>query len=68
MALRVRWASGWWSFVCDELFGWKPDGVYGFGAEERTKDGVGCSWCWSGDCSGDPLESDERSEPDEWMD
>lgn len=68
MALRVRWASGWCSLVCEELLCWKPAGVYGFGADERTKDGVGCSWCWSGDCSGEPLDSDERSEPEEWMD
>jgi hypothetical protein len=68
IALRMRWASGWWSLVCAELLCWKPEGVYGFGADERTKDGVGCSWCWRGDCSGEPLDSDERSEPDEWMD
>ena len=37
-------------------------------AEDRTKEGVGCSWCCRGDCSGDPLESEERSEPDEWID
>lgn len=67
MALRVRWASGWCSLVC-ELFCWNPTGVYGLGAEDRTNEGVGCSWCWSGDCSGEPLDSDERSEPDEWMD
>lgn len=67
MALRVRWASGWWSFVC-ELDCWKPAGVYGFGAEERTKEGVGCNWCWRGDWLGEPLDSDERSEPEEWMD
>jgi hypothetical protein len=67
MALRVRWACGWCSFACVELLCWKP-GAYGFGAEESTKDGVGCSWCWRGDCSGEPLDSDERSEPEEWMD
>ena len=67
IALRVRWASGWWSLVC-ELFCWKLTGVYGLGAVESTKEGVGCSWCWSGDCSGEPLDSDERSEPDEWID
>jgi hypothetical protein len=66
MALRVRWASGWWSFVCE--FCWKLEGVYGLGAVDRTKEGVGCSWCCSGDCSGEPLESEERSEPEEWMD
>lgn len=37
-------------------------------AEERTKLGVGWSWCCSGDESGDPLDSDDRSEPEEWMD
>lgn len=42
--------------------------MYGLGAEDSTNEGVGCSWCCRGDCSGDPLESDERSEPDEWMD
>jgi hypothetical protein len=67
MALRVRWASGWCSLVW-ELFCWKPTGVYGFGAVDRTNEGVGCSWCCRGDCSGDPLDSEERSEPDEWMD
>lgn len=67
IALRVRWASGWCSLVW-ELFCWKPTGVYGLGAEESTKEGVGCSWCCRGDCSGDPLESEERSEPEEWMD
>ena len=42
--------------------------MYGLGAEDRTKEGVGCSWCWRGDCSGEPLDSEERSEPEEWMD
>jgi len=42
--------------------------VYGLGAEDRMKDGVGCNWCCRGDCSGDPLDSEERSEPEEWMD
>jgi len=67
IALRVRWASGWCSLVW-ELFCWKPTGVYGLGAEDSTKEGVGCSWCCRGDCSGDPLESEERSEPEEWID
>jgi hypothetical protein len=38
------------------------------GAVDRTKEGVGWSWCCRGDWSGEPLDSDERSEPDEWMD
>lgn len=27
MALRVRWASGWWSLVWEELLDWKAAGV-----------------------------------------
>ena len=69
IALRVRWASGWWSLVCDEFCcGWYPAGVYGFGADDNTKLGVGCSWCWRGDDSGEPLDKDDRSDPEEWMD
>jgi hypothetical protein len=44
MALRVRWASGWWSLVW-ELLCWYPAGVYGFGAVDKTNEGVGCNWC-----------------------
>jgi len=69
IALRVRWASGWCSLVCDEFCcGWYPAGVYGFGADDNTKLGVGCSWCWRGDDSGEPLDKDDRSDPEEWMD
>lgn len=38
---------------------------------DKEIDGVTCwagwIWCWSGDESGEPLERDDRSEPDEWM-
>lgn len=28
----------------------------------------GCAWCCRGDVSGEPLDSDDLSEPEEWMD
>ena len=43
IALRVRWASGWCSLVCEALFCWTLDGVYGLGAVDRTNEGVGCN-------------------------
>ncbi|KAH9830241.1 hypothetical protein Tdes44962_MAKER09061 [Teratosphaeria destructans] len=73
IAFRVRCAIGWWSFIAC----WWYDAccatglnVFG-GAEERRKDGfeVGCTCCCSGEPSGEPEDSEPRSEEDaEWMD
>jgi hypothetical protein len=61
MALRVRCVA--WGEVCWKEVDWKVLVVGG-----SRKDDEGWSWCWSGDCSGEPLERELRSEPDEWMD
>jgi hypothetical protein len=42
--------------------------MYGFEAELREKLGVTCCGCCVGDDSGEPLESDERSEDEECID
>ena len=47
----------------------KEGGAYAdVAAEDNDSAGVicsGCIWCWSGDDSGDPLDRDDRSEPEE---
>jgi len=42
--------------------------MYGFDCELRENAGWTCVACCVGDDSGEPLESDDRSEEDEWMD
>lgn len=66
IALRVRWASGWWILVCWVVC-WKLDGVK-LVADGSRNVGVGWICCWSGEESGEPLESDDRSDPAELMD
>jgi hypothetical protein len=41
--------------------------MYGLLAELSEKEGVTCWTCWVGEDSGEPLESEERSE-EEWID
>lgn len=69
MALRVRWAMGWCSFMwwgCGKPVG---DGLKVLGAVESRKEGVGCAWSCSGELSGDPEDMEPRSDPEEeWMD
>ena len=50
------------------MFDWKEAGVYGLGTADNTKDGVGASECCVGELSGDPLDKDDRSEPEECID
>lgn len=67
IAFRTRVAAGWWILRLDDWF-WYPEGIYGFDAELREKLGVTCCGCCVGDESGEPLDSDERSEDEEWID
>lgn len=68
MALRLRWARGAWIFVCcatDE--DWL---LYEFELKlpdegGRRKLDEGWIWCCKGECSGEPLDSDDRSDPAE---
>jgi hypothetical protein len=52
---------------------WKPeDGLYELvEADDREKLGVTCGvgwiWCWRGEDSGEPLDKEERSDDEEWM-
>jgi len=75
MAFLVRMAEGWWifSWVVGLLL-WKPEfGLYELvEADDIEKLGATCGvgWIWScnGDDSGEPLDSDERSDDEEWID
>lgn len=64
IALRVRWARGACNFVA-WVWWEKLAGVKVLAAAGRTKLGVGWSCCWRGEDSGEPLESEDRSDPEE---
>lgn len=64
-ALRARVAAGW----CNLRFvGWLCwyEGMYGFELELR-ENVSGATWWDCGECSGEPLDSDDRSDDEEWM-
>ena len=62
IALRDLCAIGWCSFMfccC-----WKVEALYVLGTEERRSEGVGWTCCWSGEPSGEPEDSEPRSDED----
>jgi len=68
--LRERIAEGWWILRLLLLVYVGGDMYAEVAAEEMDNAGVicGCIWAWSGDDSGEPLDSDERSEDPEVTD
>ena len=65
--LRERIADGWWILRLLLLMNVGGDMYADVAAEEMDSEGVicGCIWDCRGEDSGDPLDSDERSdEPD----
>jgi len=69
MALRVRSAEGWWIFICWALVDWKPvEGWYELPEADSEKDGVTWRCGWTGETLGEPLEREDRSDEEEWMD
>lgn len=71
MTLRVRLAAGWLKLIWLGLaatLAWTKALVE---AGEREMAGVTCCtgwiWCCRGEVSGEPLESEERSDEAEWM-
>lgn len=66
IALRIRVAAGWCSFSAG--WPWYPvAAIYGLELELREKPESGDT-CWDwGEASGEPLDSEERSDADEWM-
>lgn len=67
MALRVRVAAGWWSFRVD-VWAENMGGTKGGDDElSRKPDATCCGRC-VGECSGELLAKDDRSEDALWMD
>jgi hypothetical protein len=66
MAWRARVAAGWCSFRLDWL--WNAGGMNGGDAELRENTGATVCGCWVGECAGELLANDERSEEALWMD
>lgn len=65
MALRIRVAAGWCSL---RDWGWLwYEGIYGCEFELRENPESGATWWDCGLDSGDPLDSDDRSDDDEWI-